>query len=126
MRSDDAESVERTPPVELVETLPEIADRVLTVVDQVPAGRVVTYGDVGKIAGCGPRQVGQVMSRYGSMVAWWRVLRASGHPPQGHEDEAMASYWAEATPLRGDRVDLTRARYALEPLAAPDGAHSGD
>lgn len=106
---------------ERIEDLPEMADRVLAVVDQVPAGQAVTYGDVGKIAGCGPRQVGQVMSRYGSMVAWWRVLRADGRPPQGHDDEAMANYWAEATPLRGDRVDLARARFTLAPLerAAP-------
>lgn len=96
---------------ERVEDLPEMADRVLAVVDQVPEGKVVTYGDIGKVVGCGPRQVGQVMAQYGSLVAWWRVLRADGRPPHGHEDEARANYWAEATPLRGDRVDLARARF---------------
>ncbi|WP_018156704.1 MGMT family protein [Demetria terragena] len=107
-----------------VEDLPDIADRVLAIVDQVPAGRVVTYGDIGKIAGCGPRQVGQVMSRYGSLVAWWRVLRADGRPPQGHLDTAMANYRAEATPMRGDRVVLTQARFALTPLRVPTVAES--
>ena len=107
--------------MERVEDLPETVDRVLALVDQVPAGRVVTYGDVGKVAGCGPRQVGQIMSRYGALVAWWRVLRADGRPPPGHEDEAMSNYWAEATPLRGARVDLARARFALLPLESANG-----
>ena len=107
--------------MERVEDLPEMADRVLAVVDQVPPGRVVTYGDVGKVAGCGPRQVGQIMSRYGAVVAWWRVLRADGRPPHAHEDEAMANYWAEATPLCAERVDLARARFVLAPLPTPEG-----
>lgn len=99
-----------------VHELPEAADRVLAVVDQVPAGRVASYGDVGAAAGVGPRQVGQVMSRYGFLVCWWRVLRADGRPPQGHEDEAVARYRAEGTPMRdGGRVDLGRARHALVP-----------
>ena len=99
-----------------VHELPDLADAVLEVVDSVPEGKVVTYGDIGKIVGAGPRQVGAVMSEYGAMVTWWRVLRADGRPPQGHEDEALAHYRAEGTPLKGvflDRVDLRRARFDL-------------
>ncbi|MDF8265026.1 MGMT family protein [Luteipulveratus flavus] len=99
-----------------VEDLPPVADLVLAIVDQVPEGRVTTYGDVGKVAGVGPRQVGAVMSRYGSLVAWWRVLRADGRPPQGLEDEAVARYREEGTPLRSGRVDLSRARHPLLPV----------
>src|SRR3712207_8083131 len=44
---------------------------------------------------CGPRQVGTVMSRYGGAVAWWRVLRADGPPPPGHERAALERYRSE-------------------------------
>lgn len=99
-----------------IHELPDLADAVLEVVDGIPAGKVLTYGDIGKIVGAGPRQVGAVMSEYGALVTWWRVLRADGRPPQGHEDEALAHYREEGTPLKGtflDRVDLRRARFEL-------------
>lgn len=96
------------------EELPEYAAAVLDVVDLVPAGKVVTYGDVAEYLGRGgPRQVGAVMSRFGGAVAWWRVLRADGSPPQGLEREAIAHYRRERTPLRpgGAKVDLRAARW---------------
>lgn len=94
--------------------LDDFAARVLDVVDQVPPGQVVTYGDIAEYLGDGgPRRVGAVMSRHGSAVAWWRVLRADGSPPPGLERQALEQYRAEGTPLRasGQRVDLTRARW---------------
>jgi alkylated DNA nucleotide flippase Atl1 len=90
-----------------------IAD-VLDVVARIPAGRVLTYGDIAALVGRGgPRQVGQVMSRWGSAVSWWRVLRADGSPAVGHERRAVAQYRKEGTPMRpnGERVDLRRARW---------------
>jgi alkylated DNA nucleotide flippase Atl1 len=99
--------------------LPDLASAVLDLVDRVPAGRVVTYGDLAAVAGCGPRQVGAVMAHWGGAVAWWRVLRADGSPPPGHEREALRRYRAEGTPLRpgGRRVDLALARWVVD---APD------
>ena len=97
--------------------LPEFAAAVLDVVDLVPSGQVVTYGDVAAFLGRGgPRQVGHVMSHWGGAVAWWRVLRADGTPAPGLEREAFAHYRRERTPLRpgGQRVDLRRARWAGE------------
>jgi len=94
--------------------LPEYAAAVLDAVDRIPPGKVMTYGDVAEYVGAGgPRQVGQVMSRYGGAVAWWRVLRADGSPPPGHEARALERYRAEGTPLRpgGRRVDLRQARW---------------
>ena len=49
----------------------------------------------------GPRRVGRVMSQYGAATTWWRVVRAGGHPPAGLEDEALAHWRAEGTPLVG-------------------------
>ena len=95
--------------------LPEYAAAVLDAVDRIPPGQVMTYGDVAEYVGAGgPRQVGQVMSRWGGAVAWWRVLRADGSPPPGHEARALERYREEGTPLRpgSHRVDLRQARWA--------------
>jgi len=97
--------------------LPDFAEAVLDLVDRIPAGRVLAYGDVAELLGQGgPRQVGSVMSRYGSSVTWWRVTRASGEAPRGLLDEALAHWRAEGTALvagtlAGRRVDLTQARW---------------
>ena len=76
----------------------------------------MTYGDVAAAIGSrAARAVGMVMSHYGSDVAWWRVIRASGHPAVGHESRALEYYRTESTPLKwsGDvfRVDLVKARH---------------
>src|SRR3954469_11263092 len=107
-----------------VDELPDLASAVLDAVDLVPPGRVVAYGDVAGVVGCGPRQVGAVMARWGAAVAWWRVLRADGSPPQGHEREALRGYRAEGTPLRPDgrRVDPPPGRRPLPGGRAARGA----
>ena len=79
----------------------EFVEEVLAVVEQIPAGRVMTYGDVGLAIGSqAPRAVGRVMALYGHAVPWWRVVPASGMPPQGHASLALPHYLAEGTPLR--------------------------
>ncbi|MEO6143117.1 MAG: MGMT family protein [Dermatophilaceae bacterium] len=104
--------------------LPEFAESVLGVVDQIPSGMVLAYGDVAEILGRGgPRQIGAVMSRYGSSVCWWRVIRASGEAPEDLRDEALEHWRAEGTALvrgslAGRRVDMGLARWDGEGLAA--------
>ncbi len=61
----------------------QTVERVLRAVEQVPAGRVVSYGDLGELVGVGPRQVGWVMRTYGGQVTWWRVTNSYGDLP-GH------------------------------------------
>ncbi|MGG5173614.1 MGMT family protein [Pseudarthrobacter sp. J1763] len=103
----------------------DFVDAVLTIAAMVPAGSAVAYSDISDLLqSAGPRQVGSVMSHYGSSDPWWRVLRASGEAPQGHESQALAHYLAEGTPLRGDfdnylrtgegrwKVDFRTARWA--------------
>ncbi len=98
----------------------EFADDVLEVVDLIPEGLVMTYGDIAELLGRGgARGVGSVMARYGSDVPWWRVLRAGGYFPQGLEDEALAHYRAEATPLVGGQVDGRRVDLRLARWAGP-------
>ena len=118
---------------------PAFVQAVLEVVRTIPAGRVMTYGDVADEIGdhadlaeatgsYGARLVGQVMARYGSDVAWWRVIRATGQPPKFHEERAWTYYLDEGTPLIGTqesyRVDLNRAR--CQPEAEAGGQISLD
>ncbi|MEO9180728.1 MAG: MGMT family protein, partial [Acidimicrobiales bacterium] len=78
----------------------DFVESVLEIVNAIPAGRVMTYGEVAAVLGSrGARAVGLIMSRYGSELPWWRVVRAGGHPPQGHETRALEQYWAEGMPL---------------------------
>jgi alkylated DNA nucleotide flippase Atl1 len=95
---------------------PEFVERVLELVGSIPEGKVMPYGEVAAALGSrASRAVGQVMAHYGSEVPWWRVIRASGHPPLDHEQQALEFYRAEGTPLvwgaSGYRVDLRAARH---------------
>ena len=89
----------------------EYVEAVLSVVEQVPPGRVTTYGAVAAAVGQGgPRQVGRVMATYGGPVPWWRVVRADGGLSLCHSGEALALHRAEGTHLRpSGKVDLKSA-----------------
>ncbi len=104
-------------PARPIERLPEYVERVLETVAEIPAGRVVTYGQLARLLGSGgARTVGTVLARYGSDVPWWRVVRAGGHPPSGLQLPAREQYLREGTPLLGTglgeyRIDMSRARW---------------
>ncbi|WP_235558210.1 MGMT family protein [Sphaerimonospora mesophila] len=88
------------------------AERVLDVVERIPPGKVMSYGDIAEYLGeGGPRQVGRVMSEWGGGVPWWRVVHADGTPAQGLEDRCLARWREEGTPARGTRVDMRSARW---------------
>ena len=108
------------------EPTPELVREVLEVVGTIPAGKVMTYGDVADAIGPHPgfgavdgpfvaRMVGRVMQHHGSDVAWWRVIRSTGHPPRFLEARAWPYYVEERTPVLGSgddyRIDLKRARF---------------
>jgi alkylated DNA nucleotide flippase Atl1 len=98
----------------------QYVEAVLSLVEQIPAGRATTYGALADAIGRGgPRQVGRVLALEGGGVPWWRVVRADGSLPPSHQPEALAHYRAESTPLRGSiraaaaqRIDLSRAFWA--------------
>jgi alkylated DNA nucleotide flippase Atl1 len=90
----------------------EYVELVLSVVEEIPWGRVTSYGAIAGVVGGGPRQVGAVMARHGGPVPWWRVVRADGSLPPSHDDEARAHYLDEGTPFRATgRVDMRRAAW---------------
>jgi alkylated DNA nucleotide flippase Atl1 len=109
----------------------EYAELVLQCVEQVPRGRVTTYGTIAEVVGAvlgggGPRQVGSVMSAHGGPVPWWRVVHADGSPPGCHDGEATQAYLEEATPLRpSGRVDLGAALFRPA-LPRPAGSAARD
>ena len=90
----------------------EFTERVLSLVERIPPGRVLSYG---RIAGIldegGPRQVGAVMAYDGGGVPWWRVVRADGSLPPSHIGRAQEHYRVEKTPMRagGAAVDIRQA-----------------
>ena len=87
-------------------------EAVLSAVEQIPPGRVASYGDLAELVGRGgPRLVGRVMSTQGAGVPWWRVVRADGRPAQGLEATALQRLRSEGVVLRGDRVDMTLSRW---------------
>ncbi len=88
------------------------AERVLDLVERIPPGKVMAYGDIAEYLGeGGPRQVGRVMSTWGGGVPWWRVVRADGSPVQGHESSCLSHWRQEGTPMRGERADMRHARW---------------
>lgn len=95
--------------------LPAFAQRVLDLVDAIPAGKVLAYGDIAEYLGeGGPRQVGSVMSTWGGAVSWHRVVHADGTPALAHDGEAIRRLHADGTPMRGERVDMRVARWDVD------------
>lgn len=94
-----------------------VVERALRIVELVPAGRVVSYGTVGIVAGTAPRLVGRVMKEYGSNVAWWRVVNAAGTLPDPLLDRAREHWRSEGTPHSRAKA-LTSAFFSLHDLDA--------
>src|SRR3954462_11966340 len=92
--------------------MPEYARRVLDVVDRIPRGKVMAYGDIAEYLGDGgPRQVGAVMREWGHEVPWHRVLRSDGRPAVHKVDEQLDLLRADGLFARGGRIDMFVARW---------------
>lgn len=96
-----------------------LADRVRRIVEEIPPGRALTYGDIADLLGTGARQVGRVMASLEPGAPWWRVVNAQGRLPSWLVDEARESWRVEEMPLGadGDRVALARARLSVTEVA---------
>jgi methylated-DNA-protein-cysteine methyltransferase-like protein len=88
------------------------AARVLDIVERIPRGKVMSYGDVAEYVGSGSgRTVGAVMSRHGHEVPWHRVVQSTGAPNPASPAEALRLLRRDRTPMRGDKVDMRLARW---------------
>jgi alkylated DNA nucleotide flippase Atl1 len=79
--------------------------RIVSRIRAIPEGFVRTYGDIEPGA---PRLVGRILATTHERMPWHRVVRADGSLAQGKRQRALLV--AEGVPMRGDRVDLRRAR----------------
>ena len=78
-------------------------------VRRIPEGLVATYGDVSPGA---PRFAGSVL--FGAVepdLPWWRVVRADGSLAKGARQKRRLI--AEGVPIRGERVEMGKARAVL-------------
>jgi O-6-methylguanine DNA methyltransferase len=86
--------------------------RVLDVVERIPRGMVMSYGDVAEFVGAGSaRAVGTVMSRHGAEVPWHRVVHSDGTCATHKSDRQLDLLRAEGAPVTRDRVDMRHARW---------------
>ena len=84
----------------------DVDEAVFDVVEQIPPGRVTSYGAIGRLVGVGPRRVARALSTGGGAVPWWRVLRADGTVAEPIRVEQLQRLAAEGVPVRNGRVDL--------------------
>ena len=80
---------------------------------QIPKGTVRTYGEIDPEA---PRLVGRVLATTQERLPWQRVIRADGSIPKGQRQRELLT--GEGVPMRGERVDLDRARLNLPDAVA--------
>lgn len=117
----------------------EYVDAVLSMVEQIPTGRTMSYGAIAEEVGVslrrgGPRQVARVLATFGGAVPWWRVVTADGRLPPGKEVAARRLLAAEGCPIRGDgssaHVEMAVAAWRPcrpeNPARPPAPSRSGD
>jgi len=95
----------------------EYVEEVLSLVERIPEGRVMSYGAIADaladLSGRNSaRQVGTIMARHGGGVPWHRVVTSAGRMPPGHEQEARQRLLSEGVPLKGDHVNMSLASWA--------------
>ena len=76
------------------------------VVRSIPAGEVLTYGEVALEAGRpgAARGVGRILAASGGALPWWRVVTATGRLVPGNEAEHRRRLRAEGIPANGTRI----------------------
>lgn len=92
--------------------------RIYELVDQVPAGRVATYGQIAKIVGCGARVVGYALASLpiGRPLCWHRIVNARGEislRSSGDSHSRQRSLLSKEGVRfdRKGRIDLTEFRW---------------
>ncbi|WP_394827279.1 MGMT family protein [Pendulispora albinea] len=88
--------------------------RTLALVKAIPAGRVLSYGDIAAQTGATtPRDVGDVLQHHGDDVPWWRVVRIDGSCAPHLQSRQLDLLRKEGTPFApsGTAVDMDRARW---------------
>ena len=89
--------------------LTEFETDVLDMVGSLGKGEIVTYGEVAAEVGKpgAARAVGSTLRRYGSDVAWWRVVAANGRLVPGNEVEHTKRLKAEGVAIKNGKVAMS-------------------
>jgi len=97
-------------------------DKVLQIINMVPAGKVVSYGQVALMAGTprGARFVGGVLCFRGDNTPWWRVINNAGristtcldHTATTQKEKLRAEGVEVSEKLK---IDIERFRWRPEP-----------
>ena len=106
----------------MFDTTSSVYSRIYTVVRQIPAGRVATYGQIAQlVGGCTPRMVGYALASLSfadaekGNVPWQRVINAQGKiSPRGGSDGAQIQrdlLEAEGVRFDGERINLLDFRW---------------
>lgn len=99
-------------------SMESFTERVVYLIQQIPAGKVMTYGQIAKLAGSprGARQVVRILhsSSEKYQLPWHRVVNAKGEI--GFKDEELflvqkMSLESEGIQFSGNIIDLDRYRY---------------
>ncbi len=93
--------------------MPDLVDRVLLAVQQIPPGRVASYGDVARVVGTAARQVGRVLALHGTDVPWWRVTNRDGVLVV--LPRALGAWASEGIEVRPDGLGCRIAAYRADP-----------
>jgi methylated-DNA-protein-cysteine methyltransferase related protein len=104
-----------------VRTPNHLDEMIREVVRSVPAGRLVSYGDVAEIvadlgSGCSARRVARTMAEFGDGVPWWRVVQAAGTLAEPVAVRARQLLAAEGVVVDDRRVPLQRVRWQPSPV----------
>jgi methylated-DNA-protein-cysteine methyltransferase related protein len=77
-------------------------DAVIAVIESIPAGEVMTYGEVAVEAGFpgAARAVGTLLAHSDNSLPWWRVVASNGRLVPGHEVEHTRRLAAEGVGFR--------------------------
>lgn len=101
-------------------------DRVYKVVRLIPPGQVATYGQIGKLALCSPRQVGMALAALSESdienVPWHRVVNSQGRiSVRGGGEARQARELAQENVAlsASGRIDLRQVQWP-GPFAPPE------
>lgn len=98
---------------------PSVFQTVHRIVNAIPAGRVMSYGQVGELAGCNPRTVGWAMATSPENTPWHRVVGVDGTLRVGKKSPLAESEQRERLIEEGvhfdgaNTVDMTRSRFGV-------------
>jgi methylated-DNA-protein-cysteine methyltransferase-like protein len=84
--------------------------RVRQVLRGLKPGDLVTYGEVAEQAGFprAARAVGNLLSKHGEGVPWWRVVRADGSLAARRRDEQVRLLESEGIRILANKVNIQK------------------